>query len=289
MEALSGVLNLSKASGPTSHDVIAKLRKILNIKRIGHTGTLDPGARGVLVVCIGQATRLAQYLEPLPKSYEAELILGATTTTEDASGEVLESRPVAVTEAEVKAALEQFVGSYMQVPPMYSALRHQGKRLYELARAGQEVERQPRQVEIYRLELLSFTSPVATIAVDCSKGTYIRTLCKDVGEVLGTGGHMGALVRTASGHFSLESAVTLEEVLSAKEEGTLDQLMVTPAAALRHLPKVVLDPEELRVIGHGGKILGEKEGLVMLVDGEGQLKALAQGEDGVLRPVRVFN
>ena len=289
MEHLSGVLNINKEEGPTSHDVVAKLRKLLGLRQIGHTGTLDPGATGVLVLCIGQATRIAQYFEALDKAYEAELILGITTTTEDKYGEVLSEKPVEIEEAQLAAALEKFCGPILQIPPMYSAVRHKGVRLHELARQGKVVERKPREGTIHKLELLSFEKPnKAKLYVECSKGTYIRTLCADIGEELGTGAHMGGLVRLSSGHFKLEDAVTLDEVEAAKASGRLEKLIIPLREALSHWPKLLVDGEEAEKISHGGRIKAEKEGMVRIEDRRGRLLALGRCQGGVCQPVRVF-
>jgi tRNA pseudouridine55 synthase len=288
MEQLSGVLNINKEEGFTSHDVVAKLRGILKMRRIGHTGTLDPGATGVLVVCVGKATRIAQYLEGLKKAYVGELVLGVTTTTQDRDGEVMEKEPVTVTGSQLEAALEKFRGPILQLPPMYSAIHHQGKRLYELARKGQVVERKSREVTIHKLELLSFHKDRARLYIECSKGTYIRTLCADLGEHLGPGGHMGELVRVSSGHFTLEDAVTVAEVEKARDEGKLDELVIPMSKALCHLPKIIVGEEMARIVANGGRISVDGVGLVRIESGKGRLLALGKCQNGVCQPVRVF-
>ena len=208
----NGIIIVCKESGFTSHDVVAKLRGICGQKRIGHTGTLDPEATGVLPVCLGSATKLCDMLADRDKEYVAELLLGVETDTQDLTGRVLERRSVEAGREEILAAAESFVGDYMQVPPMYSALKVDGKKLYELARAGKEVERKPRPVRIYELEILEFRLPVVVFRAVCSKGTYIRTLCSDIGGKLGCGGAMQSLKRTRVGRFSLEAARTLGEI-----------------------------------------------------------------------------
>ena len=208
---LNGIINIYKQKGYTSHDVVAKARRILSEKKIGHTGTLDPEAEGVLPICIGKATRVVPYLTDMDKCYEAEVILGAYTTTEDATGEIVQQFEVAVTKEQVEKVVKSFEGSYQQIPPMYSAIKVKGVRLYELARKGIVVERPSRQVIIYKCEVKEwFSASRFKISVKCSKGTYIRTLCTDIGRTLGCGAHMGQLLRTQVGAFSLEESISLD-------------------------------------------------------------------------------
>ena len=207
-----GIINIKKEAGYTSHDVVAKLRGILKQKKIGHTGTLDPDAVGVLPVCLGSGTKLCDMLTGEDKEYEAVLCLGVRTDTQDMSGRILEEREVNVTEGQVVETIESFLGSYEQVPPMYSALKVNGRKLYELARAGREVERKARAVQIREIEIEKIKLPCVWFRVVCSKGTYIRTLCDDIGYKLGCGGTMEKLVRTRVGRFRIEDAVTLSEV-----------------------------------------------------------------------------
>ena len=213
---MNGVLNVDKPAGMTSHDVVGRIRRLAHLKRVGHAGTLDPDATGVLLVCLGQATRLADYLADEGKAYRATVALGATTTTEDASGEVLTRADAShLTENDLAGILPQFVGDIAQTPPMVSAVHHEGKRLYELARQGITVARAARIVHIESLVLESFTpgaSAQATLEIECGKGTYIRTLCADLGATLGTGGHMASLCRTRVGAFTLETAVPLGDL-----------------------------------------------------------------------------
>ncbi|MDE5864259.1 MAG: tRNA pseudouridine(55) synthase TruB [Lachnospiraceae bacterium] len=214
----SGVINVYKEPGFTSFDVVAKLRGILKQKKIGHTGTLDPDAEGVLVVCLGKATKLCDILTDKDKQYEATLLLGRTTDTEDSSGQILSQRRVDVTEEEVREAIMSFVGEYDQIPPMYSAIKVNGKKLYELARQGLEIERQPRRVVIHEIEIQDICLPYVRFSVCCGKGTYIRSLCRDIGERLGCGGVMDKLIRSsvnaagAGRKFTSEDALTLEEI-----------------------------------------------------------------------------
>lgn len=221
-----GIINVYKEPGYTSHDVVACLRGILRQKKIGHTGTLDPAAQGVLPVCLGQATRLCDMLTDKTKTYEAVLLLGRETDTQDTTGETLREGPVTVSETEVCQAAESFVGDYDQVPPMYSALKVDGKKLCELARAGVEVERKARPVRILELTVLKAELPRVWMRVTCSKGTYIRTLCHDIGKKLGCGGCMEALTRTRSGKFTAEDAMTLDQIKQAAEDGSLESRIV---------------------------------------------------------------
>lgn len=214
---LNGIINIYKEKGYTSHDVVAKLRGITKQKKIGHTGTLDPEATGVLPVCLGNATKLCDLFLTKEKEYIAKVQLGISTDTQDLTGTVLETRPVQVTKEQLEKVLQEFVGEYEQIPPMYSALKVGGKKLYELAREGKEVERKARTVTIYELELLEYTLPTFSVRVRCSKGTYIRTLCYDIGVRLGTLAAMEELERTKSGPFSLETALKLQEVQQLME------------------------------------------------------------------------
>ena len=212
----NGIINVYKEAGFTSHDVVAKLRGILRQKKIGHTGTLDPDAVGVLPVCLGSGTRLCDMLTDWNKEYIAELRLGVTTDTQDLSGQVLTQAPAesldALSPAKVEEAIKSFQGKYDQIPPMYSALKVNGKKLYELAREGKEIERKARTVEITELEILESSLPVVKMRVVCSKGTYIRTLCHDIGEKLGVGGAMQSLQRSRVGIFRVEDALTLSKL-----------------------------------------------------------------------------
>ncbi len=228
---MDGILNVYKEKGFTSFDVVAKLRGILHMKKIGHTGTLDPDAEGVLLVCLGSATKLCGMLTDKFKEYEAVLRLGVTTDTQDMTGTVLEERAVSAKEESVREAVRSFVGEYDQIPPMYSALKVDGKKLCDLARQGKEVERRARRVTIYGIEILSVSLPVVTMRVHCSKGTYIRTLCHDIGAKLGCGGCMESLVRTKTADFRIEDAKTLAQIERCQKEGRLDE-WIHPADTL---------------------------------------------------------
>ena len=222
---MNGILNVNKERGFTSHDVVAKLRGILRMKKIGHTGTLDPDACGVLPVCLGQATKVCGLLTEQRKTYEAVLLLGRETDTQDAGGRSLCEKPVEVTPAQAEEALASFVGTRQQIPPMYSALKVNGKRLYELAREGKTVERKPRLATFFEITVLSIEIPRVRFRVACSKGTYIRTLCHDVGQALGCGGCMEALVRTRVGPFGLEDSLTLGQIEALCREGKAESAL----------------------------------------------------------------
>jgi tRNA pseudouridine55 synthase len=263
---VDGVLLLDKPGGMTSNAALQKARWLLSAAKAGHTGTLDPMATGLLPLCFGEATKFAGTLLAADKRYEALIRLGARTDTGDAEGEVLERRPVAVTLAQAEAALARFTGDIMQVPPMHSALKRDGRPLYEYARRGIEVERPPRPVTIHSLELVSFAGDALEIAVDCSKGTYIRTLAQDIGEALGCCGHLAALRRTRIGPLHLRSAVTLE-ALEALPPEARDAVLQPADALLDGLPRVDLDAEAAERFGHGQAVAGQGEGLVRIYAG----------------------
>ncbi|MDO4268764.1 MAG: tRNA pseudouridine(55) synthase TruB [Eubacteriales bacterium] len=238
---MNGVINVYKEKGYTSHDVVAKMRGILRMKKIGHTGTLDPDAEGVLPVCLGRGTRLCDMLTDKTKTYRAVLLLGVETDTQDTSGAVTaEHRQEAaeVTEEQVRRAALGFLGTYMQIPPMYSALKVGGKKLYELARAGKEVERQPRPVEILELTVDEICLPRVTMTVTCSKGTYIRTLCHDIGQRLGCGGCMESLLRTRVDRFSIGDSLRLSEIEALRDAGQVEAHVVPVDQIFAELPAV---------------------------------------------------
>lgn len=254
---IHGIIIIDKEAGFTSHDVVAKLRGICGQKKIGHTGTLDPAATGVLPVCLGSATKLCDMLTDRDKEYVAELLLGVSTDTQDTTGTVLFERTVEVTEEEVFKVCEGFVGPYDQVPPMYSALKIDGKRLYQLAREGKSVERKPRPVVIRELEVLECRLPVVKIRVACSKGTYIRTLCADIGEKLGCGGAMQSLRRTRSGGFSLEDALTLGELQKLKDAGRLLTVVHSVDSVFWDCPRLHIEEAYGLLLENGNPILTE--------------------------------
>ncbi len=255
---MDGVLNLNKPKGCTSHDVVFKVRKITGEKKIGHTGTLDPDAAGVLVLCVGKATRIIEYLSDQPKSYTAVIKFGIETDTEDASGKVVKkSDCTCLSKEQVESAVSLFVGKIMQIPPMVSALHHQGKRLYELAREGIVVERQPREVTIHSLKLIDFApgaNASASIEVCCSKGTYIRTLCADIGKSLGCGAHMQQLTRTSAGEFDISNAITIDDISTFMAKNCIDDLLIPMNEALHFMPEIVLDDINAIKISNGVKL-----------------------------------
>ena len=249
---MDGVLVIDKPKGPTSHDVVSAIRKSLGEKKVGHTGTLDPAATGVLPLVLGKATKVARYLSGSTKRYEAVFHFGKTTTTLDGEGDTLEERPVEITEEQVREALTELVGDIEQLPPMYSAKKVQGKRLYELARQGVHVEREPKKVHIDFIELLDFTGDEARVDVRCSAGTYVRVLAGDVGEKLGCGAYLKVLRRTEVGPFTLQDAVTLEDVVDHPDD-VLDRVLPL-TRALGGLPRIDLPNYMGRMVVSGHQL-----------------------------------
>ena len=248
---MNGVINVYKEAGFTSHDVVAKLRGIVKQKKIGHTGTLDPDAEGVLPVCLGNATKLCGLLTEKEKTYRAVLLLGQTTDTQDTSGRVLTEVPVTATGEQVREAIMSFLGDYDQVPPMYSALKVNGKKLYELAREGKEVERQARRVRILDMEIHEIRLPEVTFTVTCSSGTYIRTLCQDIGEKLGCGGCMKSLLRTKVDRFELADSHKLSELETMMHEGRIGEVLLPVDDVFAACPAVRIRQESDRLIQNG--------------------------------------
>lgn len=308
---LHGLINVLKPPGMTSHDVVAFFRRISGVRRVGHAGTLDPGAAGVLVLCVGRATRAAVYLQECDKTYRAEMVLGVATDTQDASGRTTSLHSdFELDWSEVDGALARMVGTIHQRPPMASAVHHQGRRLYELARQGVEVERPARAVEVYGIRVVAVFPPQAARAgfgsrvlfdVTCGPGTYVRTLCADVGEALGCGAHLGFLVRTRSGPFPVEESVALEELGQAAEHRRLADYLLPIDAGLTHLPAVWLPRSDAVRVRHGASVPWpahaprpgslETGDLVRVYDPDGQLLAIARmaaQPAGWLLPERVF-
>lgn len=261
-----GIINVYKEKGFTSHDVVAKLRGICKQKKIGHTGTLDPDAVGVLPVCLGSATRLCDMLTDKDKEYIAVFRLGITTDTQDISGRVLEEREVTVSEEEAVKAIKSFQGELLQVPPMYSALKVNGKRLYELAREGKEIERAARPVTVYEIEVLEKNMPEFTIRVKCSKGTYIRTLCHDIGQKLQCGAAMISLVRTKAGCFEIEKSYTLLQLQELSDEGKLNEAIVPVEKMFENLPAVMVKESSYKALVNGNQL--KASGLTGMPDEE---------------------
>ncbi|MDO8685018.1 MAG: tRNA pseudouridine(55) synthase TruB [Armatimonadota bacterium] len=317
---MDGVLNIDKPAGITSHDVVSRVRRILKIKRVGHAGTLDPMATGVLLVCIGHATRIAEYLVDAEKEYEGVITLGVTTDTQDSTGNILSEADAShITKEQLLSVLPEFTGRILQIPPMVSAAHHEGKRLYQLAREGKVVDRKPREVEVKQIELLDFqptpvvsgnpfpetqteqpspsNRPNAIFRVTCSKGVYIRTLFADIGAALGVGAHMSRLRRTRIGRFVIDKSMNLDILAQAAVEGKAENLVITMAEALADMPEVIISPESLEAVRHGQAfhppddfVAGEGEITRIMLDSD--LVALArvvkQDEGVVLQPAKVF-
>ncbi len=296
---MDGILNVLKPPGMTSHDVVDAVRRLAGLKRVGHTGTLDPGAAGVLVCCLGRATRLSEFLMDADKEYRVELRLGIRTSTGDAYGEILPppaGKPV--TRAAFEGVLRKFTGEILQVPPMVSAIHHEGTRLYRLARRGEVVDIQPRRVTVYRIDVLwvdrEWTR--ALLHIGCGKGTYVRKLCADIGDALGVGGYAHFMVRTRAGQFTLAGASTLEELAALAREGALQDALATMDQAVSHLPAVDLPDRSVSDVLHGHpvpvwKVAAEalqEETPIRLRSRRGALIALARVEDGLLRPFKVL-
>ena len=304
-QQISGILNIDKPAGMTSHDVVDRVRQISGQRRVGHAGTLDPLATGVLVVCLGQATRVAEYLMASDKVYRAQIRLGVSTDTHDAEGQVTATAEVDVGEEEVREALASFAGSIQQVPPMYSALKREGVPLYKLARRGITVEREPRSVEIHDIELLDWNPPLLTIRVQCSPGTYIRALARDLGQKLDCGAHLQSLTRLASGHFTLEKAVSLDKLAKAfayfgeaqYKQGDWQEHIHPMDEALLDFEPIVVDAQTEKRIRHGQQVEappqaeGEEEGgLRRAYSQKGELIAILihDPQTGLWQPKKVF-
>ncbi len=250
---MDGILNINKATGMTSHDVVARVRKILRQKRVGHAGTLDPAASGVLPLCVGQATRVAEYLSESGKAYRAEVVFGVVTDTYDAEGALVSSTDASsLTLAQIMEALAHFLGPQMQLPPRYSALKIAGQPAYKRVRAGEEITLAARPIEITSLEVIAWHTPRLVLAIECGKGTYIRSLAFDLGERLGYGAHLGGLIRTRSGPFSLADSITLQQLAEAMEQqGGINQHLFPMDRALRDYPALHLDDPGARRVLHG--------------------------------------
>jgi len=290
-----GIINVYKEKGFTSHDVVAKMRGILKQKKIGHTGTLDPMAEGVLPVCLGKATKLCDMLTDKTKTYEAVLLLGRETDTQDTTGEILAEYPVTTDEAQVKEAVLSFFGHYDQIPPMYSALKVDGKKLYELARAGKEVERKARPVDIHvdRIEL-----PRVTMTVTCSKGTYIRTLCYDIGRKLGCGGCMESLLRTQVSGFCLKDSLTLTQIEELRDDGTLENHILAVDKMFSEYPALKMKQDFDKLVHNGNSFYMNQaegdsrlpDGLIRVYDSRNQFIGVyvPDREKELLKPQKVF-
>ena len=248
---MKGILNILKPPRMTSHDVVSLVRRKIGIKKVGHTGTLDPNAAGVLPICIGQATKISQFLLDADKTYRAELTLGITTDTQDIYGKVLNKKDVNLSNNEIIESIMKFVGEYSQIPPMYSAVKVKGKKLYELAREGIQIDRQARKVKIHSIDIISICGNKILFDVNCSKGTYIRTLCHDIGEDLNCGGIMSFLLRTKTSGFDIQSAITIEEL---DEIDDIQSILKPIDFPLMHMPKIDIEPKYKKAALNGNKI-----------------------------------
>jgi tRNA pseudouridine55 synthase len=288
---IHGLLLLDKDGGLSSNAAVQRAKRLFQAAKVGHTGSLDPIATGVLPLCFGEATKLSGFLLDTDKGYRVRVRLGRTTTTADIEGETVSERAVpALTAESVETVLRQFRGEQLQIPPMYSALKHQGQRLYALARQGREIEREPRAVTIYRLDLLEFGPDWLDLDVHCSKGTYIRSLAVDIGERLGCGGHVEILRRTAVGRFRLDACLTLEQLEEMAEAERLGRLLPMDAM-VEGLPAVHLTPEQSDRFLHGQALQFDQSqpgDLLRVYDGHGRFLGLADGEGGLVRPRRVM-
>ena len=286
----NGILVIDKSAGWTSQDVAAKLRGVFHERRVGHGGTLDPMATGVLPVFIGRATRAAEFLESAEKEYVAGLRLGVATDTQDTSGTVLETNSVCVTRAQLEAALRQFLGPIEQIPPMYSAIKINGQKLYELARRGQEVARRPRSITIHALELLEGEGADWTVRVRCSKGTYVRTLCHDLGRALGCGGCMSSLRRTRAGSFTLAQAVTMQQVLDFAAGQDPQQLLMPVDAVFAAHPPLIVTLGQAAKLKNGAQVKDWQfqPGTYRVYAEDGEFLLLGRVEGGVLTTIKSF-
>lgn len=283
---MNGIVIIDKPAGWTSQDVVSKLRGALHTKRIGHGGTLDPMATGVLPVFVGRATRGVEFFEHAEKTYEAVLQLGIATDTEDITGEVLEKKEVHISEAEFMAVLPKFMGKIQQVPPMYSALKVNGQKLCDLARKGREVERQPREIEIFRLECTEFTGITARLVVRCSKGTYIRTLCKDIGLALGCGGCMASLRRIQAGEYTIEESIQLQQLLETADP---ESYLRPVDSMFRNHPAVTLTENQEKRCRNGNPFsVKMADGIYRAYGQNGEFLMLARVECGVMYTVKSF-
>ena len=283
---MDGIVIVDKPQDWTSQDVTARLRRVFNTRRIGHGGTLDPMATGVLPVFVGRATRGVEFFEHAEKTYETVLQLGLTTDTEDTSGTVLSQQEVNISEEDFLRILPKFRGEIQQIPPMYSALKVNGQKLYDLARKGQTVERQPRPITIHELELLEFSGHQARLRVRCSKGTYIRTLCKDIGEALGCGGCMAQLRRITAGEYTIEEAVPLQQLL---DSGTPEQYLRSVDSMFRNYGSVTLtEKQEQRCRNGNAFTLKIADGTYRVYSKTGDFLALSKVENGIMSTVKSF-
>ncbi len=292
INSISGVLVVDKPVGLTSHEVVQIIRRGTNIRRAGHTGTLDPRASGVLVILIGPAVRLSEYVSASDKRYQAVIQLGTSTDTYDADGQILSTNLVNISEDEFEEALQSFIGEIEQVPPPYSAVKVKGRKAYEMARKGEEVDLAPRKITVYSLELLEWAPPEVVIDVYCSSGTYIRSLANDLGKMLGCGAHLVGLRRTKSGRFTLRDAAPLRKLREAFDAGTWHQYLIPAAEALSDWPAIELTVEQIDAVRHGHRVIAES-GIGKMARGiseQGELVALLEFDPAAneWQPKKVF-
>lgn len=283
---MNGIVIVDKPQGWTSQDVTARLRRVFGTRRIGHGGTLDPMATGVLLVFVGRATRGVEFFEHAEKAYEATLQLGITTDTEDTSGNILERRDVSVTQEQFLDCLSRFRGTIRQIPPMYSALKINGQKLCDLARKGKEVERPSREIQIFQLDCLEFSGNTARLYIHCSKGTYIRTLCKDIGAALGCGGCMAELRRVSAGEYQISEAVTLDALLNAEDPA---QYLRPIDTMFRQYPAVTLTPNQEKRCRNGNAFsIVQPDGICRVYGADGEFLALSRIDSGIMSTIKSF-
>ena len=286
---MNGILLVDKPEGWTSHDVVGKLRSVLHEKRIGHSGTLDPMATGLLVVFVGRATRAVEFAEADSKEYLAGLRLGVSTDTQDTTGKVLSETDSIPTETELLHILPEFTGTISQLPPMYSAIKVNGKKLYELARRGETVERKPREITIHALELLYSDGRDSLLRVACSKGTYVRTLCHDIGSALGCGGCMSRLRRTKAGTFSVDDAHTVDEIQALSDAGRISEILLPVDRLFAGHDSLIVDPSEERKLRCGNVIKSRAtDGKYRVYAESGEFLLLAEVQNGCLKTIKSF-
>ena len=287
---MNGIIIIDKPQEWTSNDVVSRLRRVFNTRRIGHGGTLDPMATGVLPVFVGRATRGVEFFEHAEKVYETTIRFGLTTDTEDITGKVLTETAVTLTENDLLAVLPRFRGEILQVPPMYSAIKVNGQKLYDLARKGREVERQARPITIHELELLEFAGNEARLRIRCSKGTYIRTLCKDIGEALGCGGCMAALRRVEAGEYTLAGSIPLRQLLDISEAGEDVEHLLRPVDTMfASHPKLSLNEKQARMVKNGNAFTGTcADGTYRVYAPDGEFLALCRAEGGRVSTLKSF-
>ncbi|GMQ56957.1 tRNA pseudouridine(55) synthase TruB [Vallitalea sediminicola] len=298
---MNGIINIYKEKGYTSFDVVAILRRKLKIKKVGHTGTLDPEAEGVLPVCIGKATKVADYITDTTKTYLATMTLGIETDTEDHTGEVISKKEVTSSKEQIEEAVNSFIGDYSQVPPMYSALKVNGKRLYKLARQGKTIERKARNIYIYNIDIIKIDGNNIDMKVECSKGTYIRTLCADIGTKLGCGAHMSKLIRTKSSLFSINSSIKLEEVDYYIENNKLNEIVTSIDQVFPNYSKLVIHSRYDKFLYNGNKLKVESikgnEDIINQMQYRiydennnfiGVYQSMIKDENMILKPIKLF-